>query len=84
MALGHKAPLEEVVNLSVTQTLGRSVYTSLTTFVMVAALYVLGVTAIREFALPLMVGIVVGAYSSICLSGSMWYLFKTKIGAKKK
>ena len=84
MALGHKAPLEEVVNLSVTQTLGRSVYTSLTTFIMVAALYVLGVTAIREFALPLMVGIVVGAYSSICLSGSMWYLFKTKIGAKKK
>ena len=83
-ALGNKADLKEVVNLSITQTLGRSIYTSLTTFIMVAAIYVLGVTSIREFALPLMVGIVVGGYSSVCLSGSLWYVFRTKIGEKKK
>ena len=82
--LGAKEDLKKVVNLSITQTLTRSVYTSLTTFIMVFVLYILGVTAIREFALPLMVGIVVGGYSSVCLSGAMWYLFRTKFGSKKK
>ncbi len=81
--LGSKADVKEIVNLSITQTLGRSIYTSLTTLVMVVALYILGVTSIREFALPLMVGIVVGGYSSVCLAGAIWYLFKTKIGKKK-
>ena len=80
---GEKADVKEIVNLSITQTLGRSIYTSLTTLVMVVALYVLGVTAIKEFALPLMVGIVVGGYSSVCLAGAIWYIFKTKIGGKK-
>ena len=81
--LGSKADLKEIVNLSITQTLGRSIYTSLTTLIMVVALYILGVTSIKEFALPLMVGIVVGGYSSVCLAGAIWYLFKTKVGAKK-
>ena len=83
-ALGNKADLKEVVNLSITQTLSRSIYTSLTTFIMVAVIYILGVTSIREFALPLMVGIVVGGYSSVCLAGSLWYVFRTKFGEKKK
>ena len=51
----------------------------LTTFVMVAALYVLGVTSIKEFALPLMVGIVCGTYSSVCITGALWYVLRTKI-----
>ena len=50
---------------------------------MVAALYVLGVTSIKEFALPLMVGIVCGTYSSVCLTGAMWYVFKTKTVKKE-
>lgn len=74
--------LAEVVNTSITQTLTRSINTSFTTFVMVAALYVLGVTSIREFALPLMVGIVCGAYSSVCITGALWYVMKTKIKGK--
>lgn len=74
--------LKEIINRSISQTLSRSLFTSLTTFIMVAALYILGVTAIREFALPLMVGIVCGTYSSICIAGSLWYLMKTKIGNK--
>lgn len=74
--------LAEIVNTSITQTLTRSINTSFTTFVMVAALYVLGVTSIREFALPLMVGIVCGAYSSVCITGALWYVMKTKIKGK--
>ena len=70
--------LEDVVNKSITQTLTRSIYTSLTTFIMVAVLFVLGVSSIKEFALPLMVGIVCGAYSSVCITGALWYIFKTK------
>jgi len=78
-----KDSLEDIVNISITQTLTRSIYTSLTTFIMVAVLYVLGVASIKEFALPLMVGIVCGAYSSVCITGALWYLMKTKIVKKE-
>ncbi len=78
-----KDSLEELVNRSISQTLSRSIFTSLTTFVMVAALFVLGVTSIREFALPLMVGIVCGTYSSVCITGALWYVLRTKITKKK-
>ncbi len=76
--------LEELVNKSINQTLSRSIFTSATTFVMVASLYVLGVTSIREFALPLMVGIICGTYSSVCLTGAMWYVFRTKLVKKEQ
>ncbi len=78
-----KDRLDELVNRSISQTLSRSIFTSLTTFVMVAALFVLGVTSIREFALPLMVGIVCGTYSSVCITGALWYVLRTKIAKKK-
>ncbi len=78
-----KDTLEGMVNASITQTLTRSIYTSLTTFVMVAVLYMLGVASIKEFALPLMVGIVCGAYSSVCITGALWYLMKTRIVKKE-
>jgi SecD/SecF fusion protein len=81
--MGRNTDLAEVVNTSITQTLSRSINTSFTTFIMVAVLYVLGVTSIREFALPLMVGIVCGAYSSVCITGALWYVMKTKIKSKK-
>ncbi len=72
--------IEEVVNRSITQTLTRSIYTSLTTFIMVAVLYIMGVSSIREFAAPLMVGIICGAYSSVCITGALWLVMKKKIG----
>ena len=78
-----KEELLAMVDKSISQTLSRSIFTSLTTGVMVAALFVFGVTSIREFALPLIVGILCGTYSSICLAGSMWYIFKTKFTGKK-
>lgn len=83
-AASKKTDLAEVVNLSITQTLTRSIYTSFTTFVMVAVLYVMGVASIREFALPLIVGILCGAYSSVCITGALWYVMKSKIGKKSK
>ncbi len=76
--------LETLVNASITQTLTRSIYTSLTTFIMVFLLFLLGVSSIREFALPLMVGIVCGGYSSVCITGALWYVMKTRIKKGKK
>lgn len=78
----RKDELQDIVNKSINQTLSRSIFTSLTTFIMVAALYVLGVTSIREFALPIMAGIICGTYSSVCLAGAMWYVFRTKFVKK--
>lgn len=77
----NKETLEELVNKSITQTVTRSINTSLTTFIMVFVLYLMGVSAIREFALPLMVGIVCGTYSSVCVTGALWYVMTTR---KKK
>ena len=79
---GPKADLAEIVNLSITQTFTRSINTSLTTFVMVLVLFIMGVSSIREFALPLMAGIICGTYSSVCLTGALWYVLSTKFGKK--
>lgn len=76
--------LAYIVNKSITQTLTRSIYTSLTTFISIAVLYVLGVSSIKEFALPLMVGIVVGAYSSVCITGALWYVMRTRADKRKQ
>jgi len=75
--------LKLLVNDSITQTLTRSIYTNLTTFVMVFVLYIMGVSSIRDFALPLMVGIFAGAYSSVGITGSLWYLMRTKMVKKE-
>ena len=77
----NKETLEELVNKSITQTVTRSINTSLTTFIMVFVLYLMGVSSIREFGLPLMVGIVCGTYSSVCVTGALWYVMTTR---KKK
>jgi len=74
--------LAEVVNKCITQTLTRSIYTSLTTFIMVFVLFIMGVSSIREFAAPLMAGIICGGYSSVCITGALWYVMKTKASKK--
>ena len=76
---GKKTDLEKLVNNSITQTLTRSIYTSLTTFIMVFFLFVLGVSSVREFAMPLMAGIICGGYSSVCITGALWYVLRTKV-----
>jgi len=80
--MGDRVDLRAAVNNAVSDTLGRSINTSLTTLFMIIALYIFGVTSIKEFALPLMVGVLVGGYSSVCLAGSLWYVFRTKIAKK--
>ncbi len=84
LKLMKKSSLAEIVNASITQTLTRSIYTSVTTFLTIAVLYVLGVATIKEFALPLIVGVVAGGYSSVCVTGGLWYVLKTRVGVKKE
>lgn len=71
--------LYEVANASLTQTLSRSINTSVTTIIMVLLLFLLGVPAIKEFALPLMVGLISGSYSSIFIATQLWYVMKVKV-----
>ena len=86
LATGRKE-LEDLVNTSVSQTVTRSLFTSATTFFTVFALYIFGVADIKAFALPLMVGVICGTYSSIFVASPMWYDLKTSfknfIGSKK-
>ena len=82
--MGRKEELADMVNGSITQTLSRSIFTSLTTFVMVAALYVFGVSSVKEFALPLMAGILCGTYSSVCITGALWLVLRKVFPQKKQ
>lgn len=75
MKRGHYT---ELVNKSIMQTLGRSINTSLTTLITITLVYLFGVPSIKEFALPLMVGILSGTYSSIFIASPLWYQFKRK------
>ena len=82
--MSRKDELDALVDKSISQTLSRSIFTSLTTFFMIASLYVLGVSSIKEFALPLMAGVISGTYSSICITGALWLVLRTKVGKKAK
>ena len=81
-SMTRKDSLSDMVDTSITQTLSRSIFTSLTTFVMVAALYVFGVTSVKEFALPLMACILCGTYSSVCVAGALWLVLRKVFPAK--
>jgi len=73
--------VKEIANKSLTQTLSRSIYTSITTFIMVFMIYILGVATIKDFALPLMLGLISGSYSSIFIATELWFVMK-KVGKK--
>ena len=75
--------LTEVVNQSITQTLTRSINTSLTTFFMVIMLAILGVDSVKDFAIPLLVGIICGGYSSVCITGPLWLTIKKRVHTGK-
>ena len=74
----RKNQTAEKINKSVSQTLGRSINTTLTTLFTIGAIYILGVQSIKDFSLPMIVGIIAGAYSSIFISGSVWYMLLPK------
>ena len=74
---------KEIVEVSVSNTLSRTINTSLTTLITLVALYAFGVSSIREFAFPLIVGMLAGTYSSVLLSGQVWAMWMDKAGANK-
>lgn len=74
--------MESLVDRSVTQCLSRSINTSLTTTVMVLVLLIVGVSSIREFALPLLVGMICGTYSSVFIAGPLWLVLRKLIKAE--
>ena len=85
-----KKGLDFAVNEAISSTLTRSINTSITTFITVFCLFLFGVSSIRDFSMPLMVGIVSGAWSSVCIAGPLWYDFvnmskkrKEKLSAEK-
>lgn len=78
----RKDDLDVLVNTSITQTLTRTLYSSLTTFATIFVLYLMGVPAVKEFALPIIIGVVCGTYTSVCITGPLWYVLKTKLGKK--
>lgn len=80
--LMKKSTHVEIANRSVTQTLRRSVFTSITVFLSIFFVYILGVPSIRQFTLPLMIGIVFGLYSSVMISASIWAMMNRKQDAK--
>lgn len=73
-----RVALADIINKSITETLSRSINTSITTFIMVFVLAVLGVDSVRQFAIPLIVGIIFGCYSSVCVASPLWYLLSGK------
>ena len=73
-----RTSLAEIINKSITETLSRSINTSLTTFIMVFVLAVFGVDSVRQFAIPLIVGIISGCYSSVCVASPLWYVLSGK------
>lgn len=75
--------LENIINKSISQTLSRSINTSLTTFIMVFVLFIFGVGSVKVFAGPLMAGIIVGCYSSVCLAGALFYILYNKFNKVK-
>ena len=74
--------LENLVDTSINMTMTRSIFTNLTTFISILGLYIIGVSTIKEFTLPMLCGIVAGGLSSVFLTGPLWYYMKNK--AKKK
>ena len=83
LKLMNQEPLRNIVNASITETLTRSIYSTFTTFITIFVLYLMGVPSIKEFSFPIIIGLIAGAYSSVCIAGNLWYLFKTKIGKNR-
>lgn len=76
LKLSKKDKFSEIVNKSIWQTVARSINTSATTLVTLICLYIFGVQSIKQFALPLIIGVLCGTYSSVFISGSLWVLLR--------
>lgn len=76
-------PRADVVNRSIKECLGRTINTTLTTLVTIVCLYIFGVSSIREFALPIIVGIISGVYSANMINGYVWAFLEEKRKGRK-
>jgi len=79
----RKEPFADVVNTSIWQTISRSIMTSLTTLLTITALYILGVPSIKDFALPIIIGLIAGTYSSIFIASPIWVMWREAERKKK-
>jgi SecD/SecF fusion protein len=79
---GKNADIKDIINSSISATLTRSIYTTISTVVTIAVLFVLGVSSIRAFSLPLIFGIGIGVYTSVCVAPAVLYFTKTKLASK--
>ncbi len=84
MSTAKRGAYKEVINDSISQTVRRSLYTSITTLLAIVSLYIFGVESIKEFALPLIIGVIAGTYSSIFIASPVWYLLSTKFSKQHK
>lgn len=81
----RKESYAEIADKSVCQTIGRSINTTITTLLTIGMVYILGVTSIKAFALPIIIGILIGFYSSVFVAGSLWATWRdSAVKAKKK
>ncbi|MBO7401585.1 MAG: protein translocase subunit SecD [Lachnospiraceae bacterium] len=81
---GSKVDNKDIVNKCISQTMTRSIDTSITTLLMVISLAVFGVDSVREFAIPLLAGIIAGAFSSVMISGPLWHFFESHKKVEEK
>ncbi|TSI03247.1 protein translocase subunit SecDF [Lysinibacillus sp. BW-2-10] len=81
--ISTKEELAEIVNKSLRQTMGRSINTVLTVIIVVVALLIFGAPAIRNFSIALLIGLITGMYSSICIAAQIWYTLKVREMGKK-
>ncbi len=78
-----KVGYDTVVDTSISQTMTRNIYSTLTTFATILMLYIMGVSSLKEFTLTLIAGLLCGLYSSIFITGPLWLFLKKHIGRKK-
>ena len=85
--MGRKTDVGTVFNVSASKTLKRTIMTSVTTFTAILIVYILAyvfnIASVKGFALPMMIGVVSGCYSSICIAGPLWVMWQKRKAAKK-
>ncbi|MBE7025905.1 MAG: protein translocase subunit SecF [Ruminococcaceae bacterium] len=82
--LNRRAPFEEVSGTALNQVLTRTINASITTLATILALYILGIDSIREFSLPIIIGVLIGTYSSMCIATPLWVVLNDKMKKRKK
>ena len=80
----RKGSISDIVNKSINESMGRTLNTTITTLITIVLLYILGVNSVKEFAFPLIVGVIIGAYSSIFIASPWWAAWKESEQAAKK